>query len=295
MAGAYGVVVESTQRDRHRVPAPAGDPADGLVAKVVEGRSALEAYQRGVPTLGAGGRRGLGRARPLGRRARPRYRSRTETWRRVLAADPRTRRRTPPSVGSSWTARGWARRTRTELAATCSFEGRWVTPAEHEALRARAHGRGSSRRLEAREAGLRVREAEARAQEAEARAREAQPGAAVDGGIPYGGKLGRYGYGQGHVDPGAESAPALRSPHSARRLRIRPPMRQSEVRPTPPPMGRPLRSRAATPPPDEGRTAGVQPPPRTAPSGVDFRLIFAYLLPIRVVRQDPRLRRRSCT
>jgi len=65
------------------------------------------------------------------------------------------------------------------------FEGRWVSPAEHEALvRERLAEEASDR--DRREADLRVREAEARAREAEARAREAEAAAQpeADGGIP---------------------------------------------------------------------------------------------------------------
>jgi hypothetical protein len=110
------------------------------------------------------------------------------TWERVLALDPshpeanaglgRVR------VGSAWMADQDAYRTRGFV----RFGGRWVRPAEQEALlreRAERERVASDRR----EAELRVREAEARAREAEARAREAeaQAGQAEEpvNGIPY--------------------------------------------------------------------------------------------------------------
>jgi hypothetical protein len=66
------------------------------------------------------------------------------------------------------------------------FGGRWITPAEHEAL-VREHAVEEASFREQREADLRVREAEARAREAEARAREAEAAAtdATTGGIPF--------------------------------------------------------------------------------------------------------------
>ena len=93
-----------------------------------------------------------------------------------------------------------------------SFEGRWVTPPEHEALvRERAAEEASER--ETREAGLRVREAEARA-----RRRKRGPGrpnprrsrstAASLYGWGWGG--GGWGWGGGVVLPVAPWAPGTR-------------------------------------------------------------------------------------
>ena len=77
-----------------------------------------------------------------------------------------------------------------------SYEGRWLTPAEHEAaLREREADAAAA--LQMREADLRVQEAEARVREAEARAREAEAAADQSGGIPLGYAYGGYAYGGG--------------------------------------------------------------------------------------------------
>jgi hypothetical protein len=95
-----------------------------------------------------------------------------------------------------------------------SYEGRWLTPAEHEAaVRERAADEAAA--LGLREADLRVQEAEARVREAEARVREAEAAAAADqttSGIPIGYGYGYdYGYGFGGVVP-----PYLPAHHPAR-------------------------------------------------------------------------------
>ena len=145
-----------------------------------------------------------------------------------------------------------------------SFEGRWVTPPEHEALvRERAAEEASER--ETREAGLRVREAEARAREAEARAREAEAAAQpVDGGIPYGWGWGGGGWGWGGglvQSPDHPWAPDTRP--SVR------PERPPVVRPTEssrPPHRSPAPKPEQRPQPPKARPAGVDPPPRPTPN-----------------------------
>jgi hypothetical protein len=99
------------------------------------------------------------------------------------------------------------------------YEGRWVTPAEHEAL-LRERAAEEAERRERNAAQARAREAEARAAEAEARAREAEAAAQQpsDDGIPYW----WWGYGGGGtvlppiVDrpdhPRVEAPPASRPP-----------------------------------------------------------------------------------
>ena len=203
-----------------------------LVVKVVEGRSALEAYHERAAAIEPGdvdGWAGLARwaaERDLVTQSR-------EAWQRVLSADPSHREAnaglgrievdgTGMGQAEAYRARGYV-----------SFEGRWVTPAEHEAL-VRERMAEEAWQVEAREAGLRVREAEARAREAEARAREAENPAPVDGGIPYGwGGWGGYGYGQDFVTPHANPYrhPPNASPYPhAPSANPYPPMRHSTYR-----------------------------------------------------------------
>ena len=172
-----------------------------LVERVVEGRSALEAYRERAEALEPGDVEGWA---TLARWAAERdlLTQSREAWQRVLAADPSHREANAAlgrvEVDGTWMGEDEAYRARGYV----SFEGRWVTPPEHEALvRERAAEEASER--ETREAGLRVREAEARAREAEARAREAESAAQpVDGGIPYG-----WGWGGG-LGRGRRPAPA---------------------------------------------------------------------------------------
>jgi hypothetical protein len=156
------------------------------IEKIVESRSALEGFRDRAAALAprdVDGWAALARwaaERDLLTQAR-------EAWQKVLAADP-SHPEANAALGrveldGGWVGEDEAFRARGYVA----FEGRWVTPAEHEALvRERAADEASAR--ERREADLRVREAEARAREAEARAREAEAAAqepAQDGGIPY--------------------------------------------------------------------------------------------------------------
>jgi hypothetical protein len=251
-----GVVVDRT-RDAIVVETGPGRVtlSMALVEKVIEGRSALEAYHERAAALESGdveGWAGLARwaaERELLTQAR-------EAWHRVLAADP-SRPEANAALGrvevdGTWMGEAEAYRARGYV----SFEGRWVTPAEHEALvRERADEETSAR--ETREADLRVREAEARAREAEARAREAEAAAQpVDGGIPYG-----WGWGGGFVLPPV--APWEVDPLPP----AEPPVHPPAVRPSRPARRPPTKPEpAARPQPPPPKPAGVEPPPRSRPT-----------------------------
>jgi hypothetical protein len=184
------------------------------VVRIVEGRSALEAFAErasGLAPHDSDAWAELARwaeQRELLTQARL-------AWQRVLAADP-SHGEANAALGrvlldGEWLSADDASRARGLVA----FEGRWLTPMEHEAaVRERAAAEAAT--LEAREADLRVREAEARAREAEARAREAE--AAADqsaSGIPlwyaYGG--GTYGGGYGGFGPVQPGYGPLRPSH----------------------------------------------------------------------------------
>ena len=251
-----GVVVERTpsaivvETGPGRVTLPMA-----LVAKVVEGRSALEAYHERAAAIEPGDVDGWA---ALARWAAERdlVTQSREAWQRVLSADPSHREANAAlgriEVDGTWMGEAEAYRARGYV----SFDGRWVTPAEHEALLREREAEEAWEREE-REAGLRVREAEARSREAEARAREAEAAAQpVDGGIPYGwGGWGGYGYGQGYVDRGANRHPPYANPHpDPPTANPYPPMRHSDVRPTPaPPSGAHTEAGGAAPPGEEGR------------------------------------------
>jgi hypothetical protein len=181
------------------------------VEKVIEGRSALDVYREragALDTADAAGWATLARwaaARDLATQAR-------EAWARVLRAEPSHPEANAaldrvPLDGSwvpeeeAWQARGYV-----------PFEGRWVTPAEHEAI-VRERAADEASRREGREAEARVREAEARAREAEARAREAEAGAqgTQDEGIPL-----WWGWGGGvplpPIDPWPPDPPPVHPP-----------------------------------------------------------------------------------
>ncbi len=182
-----GVIVERTPRvvmietGPGRVTLPMS-----RVERIEEGRSALQAFTERAAALDGFDVEGWA---ALARWADERdlvTQSRM-AWERVLAADPRHPEANAGlgrvaldgvymSVDEANRSRGYV-----------SFEGRWLTPAEHEAaVRERAAEHASE--FEAREADLRVREAEARVREAEARAREAEAAAEqpIPTGIPYG-------------------------------------------------------------------------------------------------------------
>ena len=221
-----------------------------LIEKIVESRSALEAFRDRaavLPPRDIDGWAALARwaaERDLLTQAR-------EAWQRVLAADP-SHPEANAALGrvehnGAWMGASDAYRAQGYV----EYEGRWVTPAEHEALvRERAADEASAR--DGREAELRVREAEARAQEAEARAREAEAGAQEppqDGGIPY-----WWGWGGVGVMPPLDEPPPPPPSESLPPPEPPPPTRPSSVGPTQPsdrpaagkPVTRPQRPPAAS-------------------------------------------------
>lgn len=271
-----GVIVERT---RNAIVVETGPGrvtlSMALVEKVVEGRSALEAYHERAEALEPGD---VGGWATLARWATERdlLTQSREAWQRVLSADSSHREANAAlgrvDVDGTWMGQDEAYRARGYV----SFEGRWVTPAEHEAL-VRERMAEEAWQLEAREAGLRVREAEARVREAEARAREAaSPAQPVYGGDAYGwGGWGGYGYGQDFVGLGVRPYPPHASPYrDPPTANPYPPMRQSDVHPTrpphrrdtPQPQTRPHHpssppTPAARPQAAKGGTAGVNGPP----------------------------------
>ena len=153
------------------------------VEKVVEGRSAVEEFQDRASRLAPGDANGWA---ALARWAADHdlLTHSREAWHRVLAVDPAHPEANAAlgrvQLGGEWMSEGEAYRARGYV----EYEGRWVTPAEHEAL-LQQEAADEAARLQNREAELRVREAEARAREAEARAREAESaGYGSDDGIP---------------------------------------------------------------------------------------------------------------
>jgi hypothetical protein len=172
-----------------------------------------------------------------------------DAWRHVLELDPAHPEANAAlgrvAVGGTWMSAEEGNRARGLI----PFEGRWVTPGEHESiLRERAFEDAAAR--EEREGDLRVREAEARAREAEARAREAEVSAAQaeaeastdPGAIPLwwgvgggGAVVSPYGAPPGH--DGFRSRDGFRS-HEGRsgsRERSGQPTPQPKATPTPPP------------------------------------------------------------
>jgi len=258
-----GVIVERT---RNAIVVETGPGrvtlSMALVEKVVEGRSTLEAYHERAAAIEPGDVDGWA---ALGRWAAERdlVTQSREAWQRVLSADPSHREANAAlgriEVDGTWMGEAEAYRARGYV----SFEGRWVTPAEHEAL-VRERMAEEAWQIEAREAGLRVREAEARAREAEARAREAESAAQpVDGGIPYGWGWGGsgWGWGGGIVLPVAPWAPDTRP--SGRRHERPPGVRPTES--SRPPHRPSAPKPEAQPRPTKGGTAGVNGPPSAKP------------------------------
>jgi hypothetical protein len=157
------------------------------VLRVEESRSALQSYLEQASALAAGDAAGWAQlarwAEDQGLATPAR-----EAWARVLAVDPGNPEANAALgrelVNGSWMGEADARRAQGYV----EFEGRWVTPAEHEALVRERLADEQAQRDRA-EAELRTREAEARAREAEARAREAEAMAdqaeGTGEGIPY--------------------------------------------------------------------------------------------------------------
>jgi len=221
-----------------------------LVEKVVEGRSALEAHHERAAALEPGDVEGWA---ALARWAAVRdlLTQSREAWQRVLAADPSHPEANAAlgrvEVDGTWMGEAEAYRARGYV----SFEGRWVTPAEHEALvRERALEEQAAR--ERREAELRVREAEARAREAEARALEAEAAAQpADEGIPL-----WWGWGWGgYLPPTGPWVPGPHPPHT--------PGGSGRPGPHPHPTPAPQPTAQPSPPPSP-----PPPPPRVKPGAV---------------------------
>jgi hypothetical protein len=183
-----GVIVESTP-DAVVIETGPGRVtlSRSRIARVVESRSALALFQEQAAGLAPDDVEGLARLarwavdQGLATQAR-------ETWRRVLGIDPDHPEANAAlgrvSLDGVWMDESEAYRAQGYV----RYRGRWVTPAEHEAL-LRERESEELAAADRREAEVRLREAEARAREAEARAREAEAQAdqAEDTpeGIPY--------------------------------------------------------------------------------------------------------------
>jgi hypothetical protein len=242
------------------------------VDKIVEGRSAVEEFQDRAARRAPGDVNGWA---ALARWAADHdlVTHSREAWHRVLAVDPGNGEANAAldrvQLGGEWMSETEAYRSRGYV----EYEGRWVTPAEHEALLQQAAAEDAAR-LQNREAELRVREAEARAREAEARAREAETaGATSDQGIPlwggWGGGAPLYppfvdqppyeGPGGGH-HPGHHPGRPGQQPPGEHATPARPPSNTPTN--TPPP-----KSTAAIAPPANSPSAGVPSPARAEPAG----------------------------
>jgi hypothetical protein len=155
------------------------------VESIVEGQSALAAYRAKAAGLAPGDARGWADlARWAG--ARDLTTQAHEAWQHVLDAEPDHPQANQAlgrmQVDGRWLEADDAYRAQGYV----RYEGRWVTPVEHEALLREREADDAERRQRGEDAA-RVREAESRAAEAEARAREAEAAAQYgdDGGIPY--------------------------------------------------------------------------------------------------------------
>jgi hypothetical protein len=163
------------------------------VARIEEGRSALQEYEERAGGLAPGDAPGwvaLGdwaSARGLGTQAR-------QAYERAHAAAPDNARANEAlgrvQVGGRWVSEEEGYRAKGYV----QFEGEWMTPQEQQSIMAeRAASDQASR--ERREADARVREAEDRAREAEARAQQAEAEAQeASEGLPL-----WYGWGAGPV------------------------------------------------------------------------------------------------
>lgn len=252
-----GVIVERTPRT---VVIETGPGRVSLpmarVESIVESRSALTEYRERAARVEPGdavGWAALARwaaASDLLTQAR-------DAWRRVLALDP-SHPEANAAIGRVEVDGVWMEAEEGYRArGLVPFEGRWITPAEHEALVSERAVEAASLR-EQREADLRVREAEARAREAEARASEAEAAATDDTtwGIPFwwgaGGAL-WPGYGSARHHP-VHSASGAHGHHSS------PAAGPGEHVPPPKP--------APTPPPPSLRpSSGPSQPVKPAPLG----------------------------
>jgi hypothetical protein len=191
-----GVVVERT-KDAVAIETGPGRVTLPMsrVERVVEGRSALAAFRERAAAIAPHDAQGWA---DLARWAEERglTTQAQEAWQRLLAVEPDHPQANAAlgrkRVDGQWMAADDAYRAQGYV----RYEGRWVTPVEHEA-RLRERAAEDVERRERRETEARVREAEARAAEAEARAREAEAASQSydDSGIPY--WWGGYGGGVG--------------------------------------------------------------------------------------------------
>jgi hypothetical protein len=190
-----GVIVERTESTVSIETAPGRLTLSmKRVERIVESRSAVEVFQERAASLGAQDVAGWAE---LARWAADRdlVTPSREAWSHVLAVDP-SHPEANEALGrvlldGDWVSERDAYRARGYV----EHEGRWVTPAEHEAL-VREQAAEEAAEREGREADLRVREAEARAREAEARAREAE--ASADASVPDGSIPIWWGWGGGY-------------------------------------------------------------------------------------------------
>lgn len=264
-----GVVVEQTpatvviETGPGRVTLPMS-----RVERIVEGRSAIGIFGERAANLEGGDVEGWA---ALARWAEERdlLTQARVAWQRVLAIDPHHPEANAGtgrvSLGGVWMSPEDAYRARGYV----EFEGRWLTPAEHEAaVRERAADQAAM--LEAREADARVREAEARAREAEARADEAAAGYGQSDGIPLGYVYGGYGYGYGsgyggYRGGGRPHGPGFGPGDGGRHPGGSPGSPSHPGRPSPPSRPTPHQSTTTTTTtatrPVEHRQAAIVPPP----------------------------------
>jgi hypothetical protein len=230
------------------------------VERIVEGRSALDVFAERAAALDRSDVAGWGELAHWAEE-RALLTQAQLAWQRVLVADPRNPEANAGvgrvAVDGVWMSQDESYRARGYV----SYEGRWLTPAEHEAAVREREAEETSARI-AREADLRVREAEARVREAEARAAEAEAGPEASEGIPlgyvYGSGYGYGGYGYGGVAvrvPGHDSrqrAAGADRPHARPAV---PAARPSRVPAAPRPASRP------SPPKPQPRAVILAPPP----------------------------------
>jgi hypothetical protein len=248
-----GIVVEST-KDSVAIETGPGRVTLPMsrVLRIVDGRSTLEVYRERADALEPGNVAGWA---DLARWAAERdlVTQSREAWRRVLASDPSHREANAAlgrvEVDGVWLGQEDAYRARGFV----SFEGSWVTPAEHEALaRQRVIEEMSER--DRRESEIRLREAEARAREAESRALEVERAAqAPDGGVPWWGGSGGW---SGGWSDGWYGGAVIRTrgSHAGR-------PHTPVVRPTPAPNPRPTTPPATRPPRPPKKPSRIDPPP----------------------------------
>jgi hypothetical protein len=151
------------------------------VERIVEGRSALDAYHERAGALGPNDREGwaaLGRwASDQGLSTQSR-----EAYNRVLALDPSDAEANEALGNVQVNGRWMSEDAGYQARGYVQFEGEWMKPAERNAIE-RERAQADSDRARA-EAEARARQAEARAEEAEARAKEAEAAQQTQQGLP---------------------------------------------------------------------------------------------------------------